>query len=123
MRAVVVRVRGVPPPFRSRFVQLTRCVLFTRYERQQAQRAREQEAAAAAAAAAARAEEEQRKGGEAPPLLVLANKQDLPNAKPVSEITEALGLHKLRNRQWYIQATCAVTGDGLYEGLDWLSNQ
>ena len=22
----------------------------------------------------------------------------------------------------YIQATCATTGDGLYEGLDWLSN-
>ena len=22
-----------------------------------------------------------------------------------------------------IQATCATNGDGLYEGLDWLSNQ
>jgi hypothetical protein len=30
---------------------------------------------------------------------------------------------KLRNRNWYIQATCATSGDGLYEGLDWLSNQ
>lgn len=28
-----------------------------------------------------------------------------------------------RNRSWYIQATCATSGDGLYEGLDWLSNQ
>ena len=28
-----------------------------------------------------------------------------------------------RNRNWYIQATCATSGDGLYEGLDWLSNQ
>ena len=25
--------------------------------------------------------------------------------------------------QWYIQATCATQGTGLYEGLDWLSNQ
>ena len=25
--------------------------------------------------------------------------------------------------QWYIQATCAVQGQGLYEGLDWLSNE
>ena len=25
--------------------------------------------------------------------------------------------------QWYIQATCAVQGHGLYEGLDWLSNE
>ena len=54
-------------------------------------------------------------------LLVFANKQDLPNAMPVSELTEKLGLHSLRYRKWYIQATCATTGDGLYEGLDWLS--
>jgi hypothetical protein len=25
--------------------------------------------------------------------------------------------------QWYIQATCAVQGHGLYEGLDWLSSE
>jgi len=55
-------------------------------------------------------------------LLVFANKQDLPNAMTVNEITERLGLNQLRQRQWYIQATCATTGDGLYEGLDWLSN-
>jgi len=54
-------------------------------------------------------------------VLVFANKQDLPNAMSVQEITEKLGLNKLRNRQWYIQSTCATTGDGLYEGLDWLS--
>ena len=74
-----------------------------------------------------------------------------------AEITDKLGLHSLRNRNWYIQvilqiftcdlleklkvipnidiiqqetqnnlilqATCATSGDGLYEGLDWLSNQ
>ncbi|CAH3120670.1 unnamed protein product [Porites lobata] len=56
-------------------------------------------------------------------LLVFANKQDLPNAMNAAEITDKLGLHSLRNRQWYIQATCATSGDGLYEGLDWLSNQ
>jgi ADP-ribosylation factor protein 1 len=55
-------------------------------------------------------------------LLVFANKQDLPKALPASEITEKLGLHSLRTRPWYIQATCATTGDGLYEGLDWLCN-
>jgi len=54
-------------------------------------------------------------------LLVFANKQDLPDAMSVQEITERLGLNTLRHRQWYIQATCATTGDGLYEGLDWLS--
>merc|ERR1712232_1345388 len=54
-------------------------------------------------------------------LLVFANKQDLPNAMPAAEITEKLGLHNMRNRQWFIQSACATTGDGLYEGLDWLS--
>mmetsp|Transcript_22530 Transcript_22530/g.55048 ORF Transcript_22530/g.55048 Transcript_22530/m.55048 type:complete len:181 (-) Transcript_22530:74-616(-) len=54
-------------------------------------------------------------------LLVFANKQDLPNAMSVAEVTDKLGLHSIRNRKWYIQSTCATSGDGLYEGLDWLS--
>jgi len=54
-------------------------------------------------------------------LLVFANKQDLPNAMSVAEVTDKLGLHALKNRKWYIQSTCATSGDGLYEGLDWLS--
>lgn len=33
-------------------------------------------------------------------LLVFANKQDLPNALTVSEITDKLGLHSLRQRRW-----------------------
>jgi signal recognition particle receptor subunit beta len=43
-------------------------------------------------------------------LLVFANKQDLPNAMSVAEITDKLGLHSLRSRKWYIQSTCATTG-------------
>lgn len=56
-------------------------------------------------------------------VLVFANKQDLPNAMNAAELTDKMNLHSLRNRHWYIQATCATTGDGLYEGLDWLSNE
>ncbi|CAL2226575.1 unnamed protein product [Prunus armeniaca] len=55
-------------------------------------------------------------------LLVFANKQDLPNAMNAAEITDKLSLHSLRQRHWYIQSTCATSGEGLYEGLDWLSN-
>jgi len=55
-------------------------------------------------------------------LLVFANKQDLPNAMNAAEITDKLGLHSLRQRHWYIQSTCATSGEGLYEGLEWLSN-
>ena len=54
-------------------------------------------------------------------LLVFANKQDLPRAMSVSEIRENLHLLSLRNRNWYIQASCATHRDGLYEGLDWLT--
>jgi signal recognition particle receptor subunit beta len=78
-------------------------------------------------------------------LLVFCNKQDLPNAMSAAEVTEKLGLQSLRQRNWYIQvrarslelfapaasahaflfpqATCATSGEGLYEGLDWLSAQ
>ena len=54
-------------------------------------------------------------------LLVFANKQDLPNAMNAAEITDKLGLHSLRQRVWHMQTSCACGGDGLYEGLEWLS--
>jgi ADP-ribosylation factor 1/2 len=61
-----------------------------------------------------------------------------------AEITQQLGLQSLTRRAWvrlfiilrlhhlsccsriadrlqYIQSTCATTGDGLYEGLEWLA--
>merc|ERR1712190_538468 len=53
-------------------------------------------------------------------LLVLANKQDLPYAMSTSEVAEKLGLNDLRRRQWFVQSACATSGDGLFEGLDWL---
>ena len=56
-------------------------------------------------------------------LLVFANKQDLPNAMSAADITDKLGLTSLRNRNWYIQAACATSGDGLYEGLEWVSGK
>ncbi|CAI8614132.1 unnamed protein product [Vicia faba] len=55
-------------------------------------------------------------------LLVFANKQDLPDAMNAAEITDKVGLHSLRQRHWYIQSTRATSGEGLDEGLDWLSN-
>ncbi|KAM8929966.1 ADP-ribosylation factor 4 [Pelodytes ibericus] len=55
-------------------------------------------------------------------LLVFANKQDLPNAMAISEMTDKLALQTLR-KNWYVQSACATHGTGLYEGLDWLSNE
>lgn len=53
-------------------------------------------------------------------LLVLANKQDLPNAMTVAEVAEGLRLDNVWRRQWSIQSACAKTGAGVFEGLDWI---
>ena len=39
----------------------------------------------------------------------------------VAEVAEKLSLHTIKGREWNIQGTCALTGDGLYDGLEWLS--
>lgn len=38
------------------------------------------------------------------------------------EIQDKLGLTRIRDRNWYVQPSCAATGDGLTEGLTWLSS-
>lgn len=55
-------------------------------------------------------------------LLVFANKQDMKGAMKAAEVSEALGLPRLKNRQWAIYKTSAIKGEGLDEGLDWLVN-
>ncbi|GAU18934.1 hypothetical protein TSUD_229240, partial [Trifolium subterraneum] len=39
-----------------------------------------------------------------------------------TEVCEGLGLFDLRNRKWHIKGSCALKGDGLFEGLDWLAS-
>lgn len=53
-------------------------------------------------------------------LLVFANKQDQPGAKGAGEISEALRLGELRDRNWSIVACSAVDGSGINDGMDWL---
>lgn len=48
--------------------------------------------------------------------------QDLPGALSDAQIAEGLGLHDIKNRPWAIFRSSAVKGEGLFEGLDWLSN-
>ena len=54
--------------------------------------------------------------------MVLANKQDLGSSQSASSVAEKLGLHMLRDREWYVQGTSAVSGDGLLEGMQKLSS-
>ena len=53
-------------------------------------------------------------------LLVFANKQDQPGATGAGQISEALRLGELRDRNWSIMACSAVDGSGVSEGMDWL---
>lgn len=54
-------------------------------------------------------------------LLVFANKQDLPDAIPTRQLVERLRLSEVSNREWYVQGCSAITGDGIFEGFDWVT--
>lgn len=55
-------------------------------------------------------------------VLVYANKQDLNSVMTPSEISQKLGMEKLKNRKWLVQGSSATKGEGITEGLDWLAN-
>ncbi|NXF32623.1 ARL14 protein, partial [Nyctibius bracteatus] len=56
------------------------------------------------------------------PVIVLANKQDLPGALSAAEITRRFNVMKYcSDRNWYVQPCCAVTGEGLSEALNILT--
>lgn len=52
------------------------------------------------------------------PVVILANKQDLPGALNADEITRKFNMKKYCcDRDWYVQPCCAITGQGLAEGF------
>jgi len=55
------------------------------------------------------------------PILFFANKSDLPKALTPAQISEALELNKLTDRDWNIVASNALNGTGLEPGVKWLS--
>ncbi|NWU91605.1 ARL14 protein, partial [Upupa epops] len=56
------------------------------------------------------------------PVVVLANKQDLPGALNAEEITRRFHMQKYcSDRNWYVQPCCAVRGEGLSEALQRLT--
>jgi small GTP-binding protein len=57
------------------------------------------------------------------PLIVLANKQDLPDAMRPEEIGQQLALSEIKDRAWTIVPTSATDGRGIREGFDWLSDR
>eukprot|EP00727_Mastigamoeba_balamuthi_P008767 m51a1_g4512 putative adp-ribosylation factor (184) ;mRNA; f:401125-402309 len=58
------------------------------------------------------------------PLIVLANKQDMPQAVPADKLASAIALDELaQGRAHTCLPTSARNGEGLWEGIDWLVNQ
>jgi ADP-ribosylation factor protein 1 len=53
------------------------------------------------------------------PVVIIANKQDLPNPLSCSELVDKLGLEKLATtkNKWYIHGACAINGQGIYESM------
>lgn len=58
-------------------------------------------------------------------VLVFANKCDLPKAASAAEVAELLDLGRLaqEGRAVHVQSACARSGEGLTQGIDWLTEQ
>ncbi|MFX0094269.1 MAG: ADP-ribosylation factor-like protein, partial [Candidatus Hodarchaeota archaeon] len=56
---------------------------------------------------------------EIKPILVLSNKQDLPNCVKMSELVEYFELQQL-DGSWHIQETSSITGQGITEAFQWI---
>jgi len=58
------------------------------------------------------------------PVLIFANKQDLPNVFTLDEIKEKLNLSKFdeSNTKWHLQPSIASKNQGLNEGFQWLAS-
>jgi small GTP-binding protein len=56
------------------------------------------------------------------PVLIFLNKMDIHGGLKQNDIIQQMRLNDIRNRQWFLQPCTAPTGDGLYEGLDWLTS-
>lgn len=53
-----------------------------------------------------------------PPILILANKQDLPGSRSTEYLSNVLGLNDLPDSQpWSIAPACSITGEGLEEAM------
>lgn len=57
------------------------------------------------------------------PLLMFANKKDLPTALSPIEVAQALKLEDIRDRPWQIFPSNALTGEGVDKGADWLAEK
>jgi len=57
------------------------------------------------------------------PILFFANKMDSRDAMSSVKVSQTLGLERLLDKPWHICASNAMTGEGLNEGVEWLTGQ
>ena len=57
------------------------------------------------------------------PILFFANKMDCKDALSSVKVSQTLGLERIMDKPWHICASNAVTGEGLHEGVEWLTAQ
>ena len=57
------------------------------------------------------------------PILFLANKMDSNESMSSVKVSQLLGLERIMDKPWHICASNAATGEGLQEGIQWLTGQ
>ncbi|XP_008843554.1 putative ADP-ribosylation factor-like protein 5C [Nannospalax galili] len=55
-------------------------------------------------------------------VLIFANKQDMKDCMTTAEISQSLMLSTIKDHLWQIQGRCALTGEGLPAGLQWMQS-
>ncbi|KAM6089209.1 ADP-ribosylation factor-like protein 5B isoform 2-T2 [Chlamydotis macqueenii] len=56
-------------------------------------------------------------------VLIFANKQDMKGCMTAAEISTYLTLSSIKDHPWHIQSCCALTGEGLCQGLEWMTSR
>ncbi|XP_070082302.1 putative ADP-ribosylation factor-like protein 5C isoform X5 [Equus przewalskii] len=56
-------------------------------------------------------------------VLIFANKQDMKDSMSTVEISRFLTLSAIKDHPWHIQGCCALTGEGLPAGLQWMQSR
>uniref|UniRef100_A0A3Q0SEP7 ADP-ribosylation factor-like 8 n=1 Tax=Amphilophus citrinellus TaxID=61819 RepID=A0A3Q0SEP7_AMPCI len=56
-------------------------------------------------------------------VLIFANKQDMKDCMSAAEISKYLTLSSIKDHPWHIQSCCALTGEGLCQGLEWMTSR
>ena len=55
--------------------------------------------------------------------MFFANKLDSGDSMSSVKVSQMLGLEKIMDKSWHICSSNSATGEGLHEGVEWLTTQ